>query len=261
MSGLDPNSESMMALKANMDGESFGQGDLIRVKTPGSGGTIWTIEGPAGAEAVKAIEGICVFKAKKGVIWASQDDDASMEDPPVVVSNDLKIGRLNFDMKEGIPDYVPEEMMETLIAHELSEADMVARGLRYQPGCYDWEKLPYCQWGTGKGGRGKYAKEHLLLFMLRPQLGEVLPLFIQAGVASVSALKKFFLHVNCPYNWAFISLGLEKHDDPKPHSRIVPQLLGKVPPQYRKTIQTMYTDKLKESHEAGLIDATSASGE
>lgn len=237
---FDPECEAAIALRTNTEGEGFGQQDLIRVKMPTGGGTIWTIEGVSGPEAVGAIEGICVFKGYKGLIWPTLEEEKEKH-PPVVVSNDLITGKLNVKRDE-----VPPEMMETLDKYEVDG----------MPGVYRWADLPYCQWNTGKNGRGKYAKEHMLLFMLRAQLGEVLPLYIQAGVASLATLKRFFLRLPVQYHCAYISLALKakENDDGKPYCEILPTLKGKIPQEFWGRIETEYKDKLKKSHEAGLID-------
>lgn len=245
IAALDPTSETAIAFRENNDGESFGISDLIKVKIPSGGGTIWTVSGPSGHESTEAIEGICVFKAPKGVIWPSLE--ASGDQKPVVVTNDLVVGKLNIPRDE-----VPEEMMVELDKCELDG----------KPGVYDWAKLPYTQWGTGKNGVGKYAKEQMLLFILRP--GELLPLFVQVSPGSVKNLRQFFLRSKQVYYRQVISLKLKEEkskppkDDPSKggikYSQIIPTQTGEISADDGVKIVKAYRDPLKAKHEAGLIE-------
>lgn len=236
---LSANSESALAMRENTDGDSFSEADLIRVKTPTGGGLFWTVDGVSGPENCEAIEGVIVFKAKKGLIWPSDSDDATAKEKPCVVSNDLKYGKLNVPRKE-----VPSEMMEILDQNEVEG----------QPGVYDWENLPWTQWNTGKKGVGKYAKEHILLFILRKN--ETLPLFIQVGAGSVGDIRKFFIRMqNVPYYRAVVSLKLKQAESAggKTYSKIVPTMIGTLTPEQGEIVKTIYRDRLQASHEAGKI--------
>jgi hypothetical protein len=237
IAALDPNSEAALAFRENNEGTSFDVSDLIRVKVPSGGGTIWTIEGPSGKESVESIEGVIVFKAPHGVIWRS--DDPSPGEKPVVVTNDLVTAKLNIPREE-----VPEDMMESLDSAEING----------RPGVYDWAKLPQTQWGTGKKGHGKYAKEQILLFILRPN--ELLPLFLAVPSGSIKNLKKFFLQASLPYYRMLVSLKLkeEKSKGGIKYSQIIPTHSGTISPENGLKICEMYRDPLRTKHEAGLIE-------
>lgn len=235
---LSPNSDIALAMRENMEGETFSEMDLIRVKIPTGGSTVWNIEGVSGIEATEAIEGVCVFKAYKGLLWPQLESNG--EDKPILVSYDLRTAKLNVPI-----DDVPEEMMEQLIACELPGHANV----------YDWTKLPYTQFGTGKNGVGKFAKEHLVLFILRKNEG--LPLYIQVGSGSLAVMKKFFIRMqNVPYYRAVVSLSLKagKSTGGQTYAQMAPRLIGTLSPEVGAVVKSQYTDRLKASHEAGRID-------
>lgn len=247
---LNPNSEAAIAMKANMEGEEFSEQDFIRVKTPSSGGTIWNVPLISGVQAIGEIEGIIVFKGYKGLIWPYPEQRKNAngkKDRPVVVSNDLEWGKLMVPREE-----VPPEMMEVLDANE-------KEGM---PGVYDWKNLPYCQWGTGKEGNGKYAKEHQLLFILRKD--EALPLFIQVGAGSLKDMRQFFKRMSdVPYHRAIVSLTLKEAPSLSgiTYSKIVPKMVGKIDAESGDAIEKMFKERLKKNHEAGLIDVAEDSPE
>ena len=237
IAALDPNSEAALAFRENNQGSAFDVGDLIRVKVPSAGGTIWTIEGPAGKEQAESIEGVVVFKAPHGIIWRSED--ISPGEKPIVVSNDLVTGKLNVPREE-----VPEELMDSIDVAEISG----------NPGVYDWAKLPQTQWGTGKKGHGKYAKEQILMFILRPN--DLLPLFVAVPSGSIKNLKKFFLHCTTPYYRMLVSLKLKEAISKGgiKYSQIIPEHIGTISPADGMKICAQYRDPLKSKHEAGLIE-------
>jgi hypothetical protein len=237
IAALDPNSEAALAFRENNQGSGFDVGDLIRVKVPSAGGTIWTIEGPEGKEQTETLEGVVVFKAPHGIIWRS--DDISPGEKPIVVSNDLVTGKLNVPFDE-----VPKEMMEAIESAEI----------KGNPGVYDWAKLPQTQWGTGKKGHGKYAKEQILMFILRP--GDLLPLFLAVPSGSIKNLKKFFLHCKMPYYRMLVSLKLKEAISKGgiKYSQIVPEQTGSISAADGMKICELYRDPLKSKHEAGLIE-------
>lgn len=247
---LNPNSETAIAMKMNMEGETFSELDLIRVKTPAGGGLHWSVPLISGVQLVEAIEGIVVFKGYKGLIWPTAEqrvNPSGKKDRPVVVTNDMKWGKLMVPRED-----VPAEMMATLDQHEVKD----------NPGVYDWATLPYTQWGTGKKGNGKYAKEHQLLFILRKD--EALPLFIQVGAGSMGDMRKFFKRMSeLPYNRAIVSLKLKEATSlgGDLYSKIVPTLTGKISTESGNKILELYTNRLKASHEAGLIDVAEDSPE
>lgn len=236
---LNKSSETAIAMRENWDGEEFSELDLIRVKTPADGNLIWQVNSVSGIEHLEAIEGICVFKAYKGLIWPTLEQTKETK-RPVVVSNDLRYGKLSIPREE-----VPPEMMEELDLREIEG----------QPGVYKWDELPYTQWGTGKNEVGKYAKEHMLLFILRK--GECLPLFIQVGAGSLGDMRVFFKRMqNVPYYRAVLSLKLKEATSKGgvKYSKIVPKLIATLSPELGERVVAEYRDRLKDSHEKGMIN-------
>lgn len=219
-------------------GDSFSMSDLIRVKTPSSGGTIWEINGVAGTEHTPAITGILVFQAYVGSIWRTLDVDETKKDKPLVVSNDLITGRLNVPREE-----VPEEFMTVLDKHELPG----------QPGCYNWADLPWTQFGTGRDGGGKYAKESRVMFILREQ--DAWPLVVRCGPGSLGDVMRFIKRLDVPQYRAVVQLTLKKEISRtgKPYSKIVPSLMAKLDPAFGQRVKETYTDRLRKSHEAGMV--------
>lgn len=244
---LDPNSESATAWRENNEGQSIRESDLIRVRTPGDGETLWSITTPAGTETTDTIEGVLVYKAFKGAVWASQEPAQGQK--PMIVSNDLKTAVLNPQLNVAmIPPPAIEEFNRCVIPG--------------QPGIADWSKLAWTQWGTGASGNGKWANEQQLLFILRD--GDFMPLLVQVNAASMNDIRKFFLQAKTvPYFMMRVALQL-KADVSKPapngtggnveYSKVVMRLTGVLSAAAGRLICTQYRDGLREQHEAGLVN-------
>lgn len=229
-------SEIAEAMKENMvEGDVFSEQDLTRVKTPAGGGLHWTVDGPGGPEVCSEIEGLLVFNCRQGLIWKSLEVDKN-RDKPIVRSSDLIYGKLNVPEEE-----VPPEMLAVLKQHELPD----------QPGVYNWADLPYTQFGTGKKGQGKFAKESRVLFILRK--GDAWPLMIKCGPGSLGEVQKFIKRLQVPQYRAVVGLSLKVEtsrggDD---YSMIVPKYKGCLTAEEGAIVKAMYTDRLRSSHEAG----------
>ncbi len=220
---LAPNSDVGEALRANLShGETLDESMLIRVKTPAGGATTWIIPGISGDETAAEITGLLVGFFPRGVLWPS--DEPVEGTLPVLITHDLVRG---YAVGE-----IPEEMADILEPHRLPD------------GGYDWQKLPYTQFGSGKGGFGKRAKEQRVLFVLRE--ADPFPLVVAAQPGSLRAIRAFVPRLPVPHYRAIVSLGLEKVTSKggKPYARITPRLVGTIDKEAGERIRTLYTEPL-----------------
>lgn len=245
---LSPDSMAAIALRENIGNEGFSESDLIRVKTPSGGALFWTIEGPSGPETAGEIEGVLVFQGLFGLLWPSLEP--SDDSKPVLETKDLRHAKIRGAIKrdesgkivsiEGVTD---PEMLKVLAERE-------------KDGVVNWAELPYCEFGTGKNGSGKFAKEGRALFILRK--GSVLPLLIRTGPSALGIFKKFLTQLEVPYWMAVVGLTLkeEKSAGGQKYSLIVPKLKGVLEPEAAAQVKTQYHEKLKAGWEAGNISAS-----
>lgn len=246
------------AMAENFEGDGFSEADLVRVKTPSGGGLHWTI----GTEATPVIEGVVVFKCRKGILWKS---DETSDDKPVLVSDDLKIARLNIPWEE-----VPEEMQEVLVNHELTEAE-VRSDARFAtmksddlPRLFWWDgdkKLPYCEFGssTKQGSTGKRAKEYQLLYVLRKNEG--MPMRVQLGPTSIRPVRQFFNQMtDVPHYRAMVKLGLkvEKSASKKDYSVVTLERTGIIDKETGDMIKARYKVPIETAHAKGKLNVVTA---
>lgn len=257
---LDPNSAAKKAFEANIGEEGFSMADLIRVKMPSAGGLYWTVEGAAGPETQVDIQGVIVFQARYGVLWPSlqQSDDHK----PVVETTDMKIGRIRGDIKRdetgkivSISSATDPEMVKVIADLELKSEDGKPLGT------VDWASLPYCQFGTGKDGIGKFAKEGRVFFILRK--GSVLPLVVRTGPSAVGVTKKFLTQMEIPYWHSVVSITLkeERSTGGTKYSSPVFKCIGQIPEAAIATIEKSYKGPLEASWNAGRIQSQEESEE
>lgn len=250
------------AMKENFEGDGFSEADLVRVKTPSGGGLHWTINGSNGPEATPVIEGVVVFKCRKGILWKS---DETSDDKPILVSDDLKIARLNVPWEE-----VPEDIQEVLVNHELTEAE-VRSDDRFKnmtedalPRLFWWDgdkKLPYCEFGssTKPGSTGKRAKEYQLLYVLRKNEG--MPIRIQLGPTSIRPVRQFFNQMtDVPHTRAMVKLGLkvEKSASKKDYSVITMERTGVLDKETGDLIKARYKTPIETAHAKGKLNVVTA---
>lgn len=218
------------AWKANLGtGETFDVNDLVRIKTPAGGGTMWEYEDAMGnLQHAKEIEGVLVYFARRGTLWPSLDQTGS---PPVLVTENLIAARQ--------------------VSTELGDIDQaVLDKYRNDDGTIDWVNLPYNQWGTGKNGAGKRCKESRVMFILRK--GDVFPVVVQAQPGSLKTvvpwIKKLTISQAIPYYAAVVSLELQpavsKVGNHK-YSQIIPKLTGVLDRESREKIRVNYTAMLE----------------
>jgi len=216
------------AMAANMgEGAALRESDLTRVPIPTGGGTMWMIPGLGGDEAAKTIEGVLVYQTVRGILWPkAEPEEGSL---PALVSLDLKTAK-------QVSDQLSPQFLESIEC-----------ALNYD-GTYRWADLPQCQWGSGKDGSGKAAKEQRVLYILREQ--EPLPLVVTIQPGSLKDWQKFILALTkhgIPFYRAVISLGLEKSTSGggQPFSRVVPNLVGVLTPEQGAVIRTQFTEPMR----------------
>lgn len=218
------------AMAANLgEGAALKESDLTRIRIPSSGGTHWTIPGLIQDEVVPSIEGILVYQCCRGVLWAGEEpEEGSL---PLMVTNDLKIGRL-------VDDNPPQEFLDEIEPHRIGDTDT-----------YNWTDLPQNQWGTGKNGSGKKCKEQRVLFILREV--EPLPLVVTIQPGSLKNWQQFIVALTkagIPYWRAAISLSLEKDKSETgvAYSKVVPNLIGTLTREQGDVIRSKFTEAMRE---------------
>lgn len=233
---LRPDSEIAEALAANLvAGETIQASDLVRVKTPAGGGKVWQYVDAAGVErSEKAITGILVAYIPVGTLWGSEEP--AKGELPVLVTHDFVTARR---VNDSIGDLDPEQLEACRVGDKL----------------YAWDRLPWAQYGSGRGGVGKRAKESRLLFVL--QEGETWPVIVSAGPGSLKNVTSFVKKLGVPHFRCEVELTLQKADSSGGivYSQIVPRLLRTLDREQGAVIQKLYTQPL--SRLAQTFEATS----
>lgn len=236
---LVPGSDLQEALTANLQGDGFDESMLVRVKTPSGGSTTWSIEGVSGTESTPTITGILAGYTKRGVLWPNEEPaEGTM---PVLVTHDL--------LRAKIVGDVPADMAETIDKFTLRD------------GTVDWQKLPYTQFGSGKGGFGKRAKEQRVLFILREN--DPFPLVVTAQPGSLKTVKPTIARFPVPHYRAVVELGLQKAKSRggQPYSQITVKLVGQLDKEAGDRVQRLYTIPLHAAAERMNVDAEPAGDE
>lgn len=221
---LRPGSEIAEAMKWNCAGAGMTAADLIRVPTPSGGATTWSFMNARGdEETTKEIVGALALFAIQGTLWASEEPEQGRS--PVMVSHDLIVGHR---VSDDLGDLDPEVL------------EQARTGDRE----YSWQRLAYCQYGSGRGGRGKRAKECRLMAILRED--EALPILITAGPGSLKTVVPFvkrIASVGVPYFRAKVGLRLEKvmNAGGQPYAQIVPRLVDTLSKWEGDRIRDTYT--------------------
>lgn len=224
---LRPNSDVREALQANLGpGEKLNASDLPRVPTPAGGGKVWSwVDSGNNEQSAKSIDGILVYYGVRGTLWGSEEPQGKAS--PVLVSYDLIKGyRLNDDI--GDLD------AEALEACRIGDRE------------YDWQRLPWNQYGTSKSGRGRRCKESRLMAVLRSD--EAWPLLVTAGPGSLKTVVPFVKRLPVPHFRAEVSLTLEKVENAggQPYSQIVPRLVGSISKEEGEVVRRLYTNPLAQ---------------
>lgn len=227
LAGTDKDLAEAMASVAGT--ETFGPGDLIRIKMPSGGAVKWEVpDGLGNADYVGDITGVLCYVQQAGVLWPHFEPQPG--GMPVLRTFDLKTA-------EQVGP-IPDDMIDTLEKHRLDERH------------FNWEALPYNQFGSGKNGRGKRCREQRLLFILRPN--DIYPLVVGLSPGSLKVWKKFFMNVaakaRVPYWRAVVELKLEKarSGGGQDFARVLPRLVGVLSAEDGVAVKAQYTDRLSQ---------------
>lgn len=217
------------AMAANLgEGVAFREGDLTRVPIPSGGATTWMIPEINEDRASQTIEGILVFQTARGVLWASEEpEEGSL---PVLVSHDLRTARL------VAPDSVEQSMLDKIAVAKRDD------------GSYDWEKLPQNEWGSGKGGSGKAAKEQRVLYILPKD--QPLPLVVVIQPGSLKGWREFIIAITkagIPFYRAVVSLSLEraKSANGQPYAQVAFKMIGTLDQEQGQIILQKFTNVMR----------------
>jgi hypothetical protein len=224
---LRDDSDVREAMAANLaSGERVDVTDLIMIPTPLGGVTTWSWEGIHGEQSSKDITGLLVCIQIRGVLWPSADPEGN-KTPPLLVSDDLQTAR---QVGEEYGDIDPQELAR----------------YRRDDDTYVWDELPWTQWGTGKNGIGKRAKEQRLLFVLQPEAAW--PVVITIGPGSLKRVTSWIKKLTVPHYRCVVSLTLEKVANKSgiEYSQIVPQMVGQLSREDGLLVKEQYTDPLKK---------------
>lgn len=234
-------SDAHEALLANTRGAGFSENDLVRIPIPAAGATRWLVPAVTGEQMTEEIAGILVYFAFRGVLWPTQEP--TQGSLPLLVSTDLITAHRVGDFYGDID---PEELDKYYLGK----------------GLYDWRRLPWNQWNTGKAGIGKRCQESRLLLILRE--GESLPVLIRAQPGSLKAIAAFLVRLPVPH-WRAV-IGLRLHEAQSKggikFSRIAPRLIAQLDRETGERVRAIYTEPLQRMAEGALAsDAEQGDGE
>lgn len=220
---LVPGSDLQEAIEANAAAEGgITEADLTRIPTPSAGGLTWTWDGASGSEESKTIDGVLVGYCARGTLWPSEEPTAAM---PLLVSYDM---RSAVKVGDDYGDIDPDELEK----------------YRNVDGTYDWLRLPWNEFGSGKSGFGKRCKESRMLFILRA--GDPFPVLVRAQPGSLKTIRPFIKKLTVPHWRAEVSLALraEMSKGGQKYSQIVPTLVGTLDKEAGALVKKMYTDPI-----------------
>jgi hypothetical protein len=237
-----PGSDMMEAMIANgMAGEKFNLSDLAQGKVPTAGGDKWIVRSVMGDENVKEIKGVLVYYGVSGVLWPY----AKMKDGcmPVLVTNDMVNA---IQLGEDFGELDQEAIEECFIG--------IVDGKK----TYNWQKLPYNQWGSGPNG-GKVCKDQRLLCVLPDDA--ISPIFVRIPSTGVGAVSKFIKQVTLqkgiPHYRVVVSLTLGSDISTDGTKYSVPKIefVGTVSKEEGEIFKILYTDALGASMREAAVDA------
>jgi len=229
-------------LKAAMDvmlatGETMTPQDLIRVKTPSAGGLNWEVPGVAGPELTEDITGVLVNWQRVGLLWPSDEMTEGVQ--PVLRTWDLQTA----EQVGAIPDDMIDELEKCRIGERT----------------FDWTRLSYNQWDSGKNGIGKRTKESRMIYILRQE--DAMPMLITAGPGSLKTVVPWFKRLpqmKVPYYQCIVELKLQaiKSKGDITYSQIVPKVVGTLSEADGMLIKRTWTDQLQQIARQVDVEAT-----
>lgn len=222
--------ERLEVMRENLDGQGISIFDLTTVKTPSGGAQFFSMDTVSGPVAMPTITGVLAFTTLHGVLWPSQDSAGGSK--PVLVTRDVRTARL-----AASPDLVtrdPETGRLTAIQGVPPEMVAVLAPLEdLKTGTWDWGVLPYTQFGSGKNGFGKAAKEGRLAFICTADAS--LPICLRIAPSGLRDMKTILLKLDLPYYhyvWQFsLKVSESKGPGKEKFSQIIPTIVGTLNPQ------------------------------
>jgi len=218
---LDPNSDRVKTILANLAGESLTMADFNRIKVPGGQGEgwkpRWTIESATGAEMADTIEGVILHNTRRRAYWSNPNPSQT---PP-----------------------------------DCSSADMVNGCGTPGGSCL---ACPFNQFGSAHNGHGKACKEVRLFFLLRK--GQVLPDVVSVPPGSLKNVRKYLTSLPIPFFGVMTQLSLEKasNSDGVAYARIVPKMVGSLDDAGKQAILALMK-QYEETFSSVTIDAADVS--
>lgn len=246
-------------MRENMDGQSIGFFDLPVVKTPSGGAPFFTIDTVSGPKSADIITGVMAFTTLHGVLWPSNDSAGGSK--PVLVTRDMKTARLS---SPEIVTRDPATGRITAIQGAIQAmVDVLSQAENLSNNTWDWNTLPYTQFGTGKNGLGKAAKEGRLAFICTTD--SPLPICLRMAPSSLKAMKSIMLKLDLPYYhyiWQF-SIQVKESKGPKKekYSEIVPKIVGTLAPEDAAIVASSWKGPLEREWRGAdisrVVDAVS----
>lgn len=222
---LAPNSRAARAMAANFaTGETISFADLTTVSVPTGGITQWQIEDITGSHSVPEIVGICCYYAPYGVLWPSKEPAENGR--PLLVTNDL--------------------ISATKVGDDYGDLDPEAiAACRRDDGSYDWQRLPYNQYGSA--GYGRRCKEQRIMAILRQD--DTMPILVRVSPGSLKPITQFIRKLPVPFFEAVISLTLQrvKNQGGISYAQIVPRLVETLSEEQGEMIHRLYTQTLGDA--------------
>lgn len=220
---LEPDSEIAEAMRVNLAGsEDLNPSLLERVPMPTGGSTMWSFERHGEPRSCAELIGVPVYFGVRRTIWGSLEP--SGKGPVLIGSDTEKMYRVSDDLGDLDP--------------------AVLEAARIGDRVYSCRELAYCQWGSGRNGKGRRMKDSRIICLL--QADDAWPLLIQVGAMSVDPVSNFFQTLPAAYYQCVVSLGLERaqNGNGQPYARVRPKLAGKLTREQGRTLAETYTAAL-----------------
>lgn len=209
----------LATVRRESGGERIRLSELIKVKIPTGGSTIWNIDTDAGVEATPSIIGVLCCVLSEGVLWP-HEGDAGGGQRPVLTTQDLTTARRVGDDLGDISQ---------------AELDRCAN----PDGTIRWRELSYTQFGSASKGKGCRAKESRILVILRP--GEVMPVLVSCPPGSLATVVPWVKRFGMSQYRHVVSLSLQKISFERgSYSQIVPTIVAKLTPEQGEVIRAAY---------------------
>lgn len=247
-------------MRENMDGQSIGLFDLTVVKTPSGGAPFFTIDTASGPKPAESITGVLAFTTLHGLLWPSNDSAGGSK--PVLVTRDMRTARL------ASPTLVTRDPASGRITDipgaPPTMVQVLAESENLSTNTWDWNSLPYSQFGSGKDGIGKAAKEGRLSFVCTAD--SPLPICLKMAPSSLKAMKAILLKLELPYYhyiWQFsLQLKESKRPGKEKYSEIVPKIVGTLAPEDAAVVASSWKAPLEaEWRKADLSRVVDAVGD